>query len=189
MGEYSQWNWEHDFELPQHGIISSTIHSHSSSLSCSSSHSPFHNPNQGNLKTHNPLHISWKFLYIIPALTSNQRFLFWMFWLKNLWGRRVLIQLRVKCLTEPSRDLEAEAEAETTTSSSSSSSPLSSSSDSSGISTYSWCAGLGGIGLVETSYLTYLKLTNSDAFCPIGGGTCGDILNSDYASVFGIHLV
>ncbi|XP_058185178.1 thiol-disulfide oxidoreductase LTO1 [Rhododendron vialii] len=105
--------------------------------------------------------------------------------IKNLWGRRVLIQLRVKCLTEPSRDLEAEAE---TRSSSSSSSPLSSSSDSSGISTYSWCAGLGGIGLVETSYLTYLKLTNSDAFCPIGGGTCGDILNSDYASVYGVPL-
>ncbi|KAI8536911.1 hypothetical protein RHMOL_Rhmol10G0293700 [Rhododendron molle] len=108
--------------------------------------------------------------------------------IKNLWGRRVLIQLRVKCLTDPSRDLEAEAEAETTTSSSSSSSPLSSSSDSSGISAYSWCAGLGGIGLVETSYLTYLKLTNSDAFCPIGGGTCGDILNSDYASVYGVPL-
>ncbi|KAK7840785.1 thiol-disulfide oxidoreductase lto1 [Quercus suber] len=49
------------------------------------------------------------------------------------------------------------------------------------------CAGLGGLGFVETTYLTYLKLTNSDAFCPIGGGSCGDILNSDYAVVFGIH--
>lgn len=49
------------------------------------------------------------------------------------------------------------------------------------------CAGLGGLGFVETTYLTYLKFTNSDAFCPIGGGSCGDILNSDYAVVFGIH--
>ncbi|KAK9990067.1 hypothetical protein SO802_025052 [Lithocarpus litseifolius] len=49
-------------------------------------------------------------------------------------------------------------------------------------------AGLGGLGFVETTYLTYLKLTNSDAFCPIGGGSCGDILNSDYAVVFGVPL-
>ncbi|KAA8532037.1 hypothetical protein F0562_006821 [Nyssa sinensis] len=47
---------------------------------------------------------------------------------------------------------------------------------------------LGGLGFLETSYLTFLKLTNSDAFCPIGGGTCGDILNSDYAAVFGVPL-
>ncbi|GFY87799.1 NAD(P)H dehydrogenase (quinone) [Actinidia rufa] len=97
--------------------------------------------------------------------------------IKNGWGRRVLI-LRVKCLTEPNRDVESEAE---TTSSSSASGFA-------GISSYSWCAGLGGIGFLETSYLTYLKLTNSDAFCPIGGGSCGDILNSDYASVFGVPL-
>lgn len=49
-------------------------------------------------------------------------------------------------------------------------------------------AGLGGLGFVETTYLTYLKLTNSDASCPIGGGSCGDILNSDYAVVFGVPL-
>lgn len=103
---------------------------------------------------------------------------------KNQWGRRVLIQLRVKCFTEPSRDLESDAE----TTPSSSPSPSSSSSSFLGISTYSWCAGLAGIGFVETSYLTYLKLTNSDAFCPIGGGSCGDVLNSDYASVFGVPL-
>ncbi|PSS00440.1 Thiol-disulfide oxidoreductase [Actinidia chinensis var. chinensis] len=98
--------------------------------------------------------------------------------IKNGWDRRVLI-LRVKCLTKPNGDVESEAE----TSSSSSSA-----SGSAGISTYSWCAGLGGIGFLETSYLTYLKLTNSDAFCPIGGGSCGDVLNSDYASVFGVPL-
>ena len=84
----------------------------------------------------------------------------------------------MKCLTEPNGDVESESETP-------SSSSLASGS---GISTYSWCAGLGGIGFLETSYLTYLKLTNSDAFCPIGGGSCGDVLNSDYASVFGILL-
>ncbi|XP_028068364.1 thiol-disulfide oxidoreductase LTO1 isoform X5 [Camellia sinensis] len=93
--------------------------------------------------------------------------------IKNGWTRRIPM-LRVKCLTEPSRDMESEAETETLSSAS--------------ISSYSWCAGLGGLGFLETSYLTYLKLTNSDAFCPIGGATCGDILNSDYASVFGVPL-
>ncbi|KAL7255604.1 hypothetical protein ACSBR1_009694 [Camellia fascicularis] len=95
--------------------------------------------------------------------------------IKNGWTRRIPM-LHVKCLTEPSRDMESEAETETETLSSAS------------ISSYSWCAGLGGLGFLETSYLTYLKLTNSDAFCPIGGATCGDILNSDYASVFGVPL-
>ncbi|XP_027360546.1 thiol-disulfide oxidoreductase LTO1 isoform X2 [Abrus precatorius] len=49
-------------------------------------------------------------------------------------------------------------------------------------------AGISGIGFLETSYLTYLKLTDSDVFCPVGGGTCSDILNSDYALVFGVPL-
>ncbi|XP_052196395.1 thiol-disulfide oxidoreductase LTO1 [Diospyros lotus] len=92
-----------------------------------------------------------------------------------------VMMLQVKCLTEPSR--ETESEAETTSSASAASGSASRS-----ISTYSWCAGLGVIGFLETSYLTYLKVTNSDAFCPIGGGTCGNILNSDYASVFGVPL-
>ncbi|KAJ6774703.1 hypothetical protein OIU79_017987 [Salix purpurea] len=47
---------------------------------------------------------------------------------------------------------------------------------------------LGGVGFLETAYLTFLKLTNSDAFCPIGGGNCGDVLSSDYAVVFGVPL-
>jgi uncharacterized membrane protein len=42
--------------------------------------------------------------------------------------------------------------------------------------------------MLDTAYLTYLKVTGSDAFCPIGGGTCGDVLNSDYAVVFGVPL-
>ncbi|CAN6563432.1 unnamed protein product [Malus baccata var. baccata] len=58
--------------------------------------------------------------------------------------------------------------------------------------TYKLYAGLGGVGFLETTYLTYLKLTNSTAFCPTGagggGGSCGDILSSDYAVVFGVPL-
>ncbi|KAG4403675.1 hypothetical protein GLYMA_01G161400v4 [Glycine max] len=37
---------------------------------------------------------------------------------------------------------------------------------------------------LETLYLTYLKLTGADAFCPVGGGSCSKILDSDYAVVF-----
>ncbi|KAF6135619.1 hypothetical protein GIB67_028190 [Kingdonia uniflora] len=54
--------------------------------------------------------------------------------------------------------------------------------------TYRLCAGLGAIGFLETGYLSYLKITNSDVLCPISGGSCSDILNSDYALVFGIPL-
>ncbi|KAJ0251061.1 Thiol-disulfide oxidoreductase LTO1 [Hirschfeldia incana] len=55
-------------------------------------------------------------------------------------------------------------------------------------SSYNLYTVLGGIGMLDTAYLTYLKLTGSDAFCPVGGGACGDVLNSDYALVFGIPL-
>lgn len=81
---------------------------------------------------------------------------------------------------------ETESEPPETTPSPSSTSNSTSSLSSSSISTYNWCAGLGGIGFLETAYLTYIKLTNSDAFCPIGGGNCDDVLNSDYAAIFGI---
>lgn len=59
----------------------------------------------------------------------------------------------------------------------------------SGISSYTLSAGLAGLGLLETGYLSYVKLTNSNAFCPIGGGNCGDVLNSDYSLVFGNYLL
>nr|GLL38554.1 thiol-disulfide oxidoreductase LTO1 [Ipomoea trifida] len=93
---------------------------------------------------------------------------------------RQLLMLRVQCSSEQVRDAEKESKAE----------ELSSPSTSSGssISAYSWCAALGGIGFLETSYLTYLKLTESDAFCPVSGGSCGDILNSSYSVVFGVPL-
>ncbi|KAF5178853.1 Thiol-disulfide oxidoreductase lto1 [Thalictrum thalictroides] len=54
--------------------------------------------------------------------------------------------------------------------------------------TYNLCAGIGAVGFLETGYLTYLKVTGTEAFCPIGGGSCTDILNSDYATVFGVPL-
>jgi len=52
--------------------------------------------------------------------------------------------------------------------------------------TYKLISGIAGIGFIETSYLSYLKFTGSDVFCPVGGDTCSSILNSDYAVVFGI---
>ena len=54
-----------------------------------------------------------------------------------------------------------------------------------GISTSTWSAGVAGLGFLETGYLTYLKLTGSEAFCPISGGGCGDVLDSDYSAIFG----
>lgn len=80
----------------------------------------------------------------------------------------------VKCSSSKSNE-DVEPKSETTSSSSFSSS----------ISTYKWCAGIGSVGFLETAYLAYTKLTDSDAFCPVGGGSCGDVLNSDYAVVFG----
>ncbi|KAH6799308.1 dehydrogenase [Perilla frutescens var. frutescens] len=101
----------------------------------------------------------------------------------------VLVQ--VNCVSERSKQ-SAEPEPEVAPSPSSSDSPPSSSvvaaDEDVGISAYKWIAALGGIGFLETAYLTYLKLTNSDAFCPTGGGSCTTILTSDYSSVFGVPL-
>uniref|UniRef100_A0A7N0TUW3 Vitamin K epoxide reductase domain-containing protein n=1 Tax=Kalanchoe fedtschenkoi TaxID=63787 RepID=A0A7N0TUW3_KALFE len=91
------------------------------------------------------------------------------------------VLLRIQCLQQDQKGAD-DVNAETSSSSSSSSA------SSSSVSAYRWSAGLGGLGLIETAYLSYLKLTQSDAFCPIGGQTCGDILNSDYAVVYGIPL-
>ncbi|CAM8883998.1 unnamed protein product [Rhodiola kirilowii] len=104
---------------------------------------------------------------------------------KQRGGIRGLVLLRVKCLPETNRgdDLEVEIDASPSPSSSSSPSVAASS-----ISAYRWSAGLGVLGFVETAYLSYLKLTGSDVFCPIGGGSCADILNSYYAVVYGIPL-
>ncbi|KAK8673334.1 hypothetical protein V6N13_111677 [Hibiscus sabdariffa] len=94
--------------------------------------------------------------------------------------RRLLV-VPLKCSsTRPSQDADSETE---TISAPSSSVSLASSN-----STYNWRAGIGAVGLLETAYLTYLKLSGSDAFCPLGGGSCGDVLNSDYALIFGVPL-
>ncbi|KAL8151697.1 hypothetical protein V2J09_021505 [Rumex salicifolius] len=89
-------------------------------------------------------------------------------------GGRVLV-VPPNCLPDPIRDAEPSDEDGQTASSSSSS-------------TYALCAGFGGLGFLETSYLTYLKLSNSEAFCPVAGGACSDVLNSKYSVVFGVPL-
>uniref|UniRef100_A0A0D6R6U2 Vitamin K epoxide reductase domain-containing protein n=1 Tax=Araucaria cunninghamii TaxID=56994 RepID=A0A0D6R6U2_ARACU len=53
---------------------------------------------------------------------------------------------------------------------------------------YGWGTGLAALGLIETSYLTYMKATGGDVYCPVEGGNCGDVLNSSYASLFGLPL-
>ncbi|PPD76096.1 hypothetical protein GOBAR_DD26961 [Gossypium barbadense] len=95
--------------------------------------------------------------------------------------RRLLV-LPIKCSSSgPSQDTESEAETTSVPSSSSFSSSLASSN-----STYNWRAGIGAVGIIETAYLTYLKLSGSDAFCPLGGGSCGDVLNSVSLPLLGL---
>lgn len=95
--------------------------------------------------------------------------------------------LQVNCVPEETtRENEEDSEAETTSSPPLSTTPSSSANDS-GITGLNWYAGLGGLGFLETSYLTYLKLTDTDVFCPVGGGgSCGSVLSSEYSVVFGI---
>ncbi|CAI9094466.1 OLC1v1030212C1 [Oldenlandia corymbosa var. corymbosa] len=90
-------------------------------------------------------------------------------------GRRVLL-FRVKCRPEQSTsEILKDSESEITESTSADD-------------TRRWYGVLGGLGFLETSYLTFLKLTQSEAFCPVNGGSCGSILNSDYSLVFGVPL-
>ncbi|XP_073123362.1 thiol-disulfide oxidoreductase LTO1 [Henckelia pumila] len=110
------------------------------------------------------------------------------------WGRKVLL-LRVNCVSERNKGAEpAQSEFETSapdpapSESSSSYSSGDHGDDDAGISAYKWCAALGGVGFLETAYLTYLKFTDSDAFCPVGEGSCTTILTSDYSYVFGVPL-
>ncbi|KAL2241141.1 UNVERIFIED_CONTAM: Thiol-disulfide oxidoreductase LTO1 [Sesamum indicum] len=109
---------------------------------------------------------------------------------KGVWGRGLVV-LKVNCVSERSKG-SAQSESETTSLSPSCSESSSSSTfieeDERSISAYKWCAALGGIGFAETGYLTYLKLTETDAFCPMGGGSCSTILNSDYSSILGAPL-
>ncbi|XP_057804760.1 thiol-disulfide oxidoreductase LTO1-like isoform X1 [Salvia miltiorrhiza] len=100
------------------------------------------------------------------------------------------VLVTVNCVSERSKQA-AEPEPEIAPSPSSespSSSSVAGADNDADISAYKWIVALGGIGLLETAYLTYLKLTGSDAFCPTGGGSCTTILTSDYSSVFGVPL-
>ncbi|CAN8327866.1 unnamed protein product [Cochlearia groenlandica] len=92
----------------------------------------------------------------------------------------------IKCASSDPEDGGDSAPSSSSSSSSTSSSSASEVATKSSI--YSWYAGIGAIGMLDTAYLTYLKLTGSDAFCPVGGDTCGNVLSSDYAAVFGIPL-
>jgi uncharacterized membrane protein/glutaredoxin len=47
-------------------------------------------------------------------------------------------------------------------------------------------AAIASIGAVETAYLTWVKLTGNSAACPTQG--CDQVLNSPYASIFGLPL-
>ncbi|XP_021736379.1 thiol-disulfide oxidoreductase LTO1-like [Chenopodium quinoa] len=98
-------------------------------------------------------------------------------------SRHGVVLLPAMCIPGPIRDTEKSEDEEGMQVSSSSSSPPSLS-----ISTYNWCAGLGGLGFLETAYLTYLKVSNTEPFCPVGGGSCSDVLNSDYAVILGVPL-
>ncbi|KMT11182.1 hypothetical protein BVRB_5g111100 [Beta vulgaris subsp. vulgaris] len=89
--------------------------------------------------------------------------------------------LPAMCFPGPTRDAQKSDEKQNLPTPSS----LSSSSNSS---TYNWIAGLAGLGFVETAYLTYLKFSNTEPFCPVGGGSCSDVLNSGYAMVLGVPL-
>lgn len=105
-----------------------------------------------------------------------------MLWLKSVWRPRLAL-LHVKCLSNiPDKDAILESQENEIEDKSSLSNSLSSS-----ISAYNWCAGLGGLGFLETGYLTFLKFTNSDVFCPLGSSStsCNTILNSHYSLLFG----
>ncbi|MBD0267523.1 MAG: vitamin K epoxide reductase family protein [Cyanobacteria bacterium Co-bin8] len=47
-------------------------------------------------------------------------------------------------------------------------------------------AGIAGLGILETGYLTWSKLTGNVVACPVEG--CDRVLNSPYATVFGLPL-
>lgn len=49
-------------------------------------------------------------------------------------------------------------------------------------------AGLASLGFVETAYLTYMRISGGPVTCPVGGGSCEDVLTGPYSSVFGVPL-
>ncbi|KAK4480000.1 hypothetical protein RD792_013057 [Penstemon davidsonii] len=98
--------------------------------------------------------------------------------------------LRLSCVSKSSK---SSVESESDTASSSppsfeSSSPSIDDDRGTDPAAYKWCAALGGVGFLETAYLSYLKFTDTDAFCPTGGASCTTILTSGYSYVFGFPL-
>ncbi|KAG0593172.1 hypothetical protein KC19_1G308800 [Ceratodon purpureus] len=53
---------------------------------------------------------------------------------------------------------------------------------------YGLITGLAGAGVLETAYLTWMKLYGGPVSCPLGGTGCDDVLNSEYGTVFGVPL-
>lgn len=48
--------------------------------------------------------------------------------------------------------------------------------------------GLASIGVLETAYLTFEKLTGGPVACAVGGGGCSDVLDSEYGTLFGQYI-
>ncbi len=45
------------------------------------------------------------------------------------------------------------------------------------------------LGIIITGYLTYVHITHTQPFCPLGGeGTCGSVLQSSYATMFHVPV-
>lgn len=53
---------------------------------------------------------------------------------------------------------------------------------------YGLITGLAAAGLVETAYLTWMKLYGGPVSCPLGSTGCDDVLNSEYGTIFGVPL-
>jgi len=73
-------------------------------------------------------------------------------------------------------------------SSSSSSSGSSSTTSAPPSMSYSLLFGLGCAGVLETGYLTWVKLTGGSALCLVGDSDCSSVLNSPYATLGGLPL-
>ncbi|KAL3838872.1 hypothetical protein ACJIZ3_023463 [Penstemon smallii] len=108
---------------------------------------------------------------------------------KGVWKQKLLL-LRLNCVSKSSKS-SVESESDTASSSPPLFEPSSPSIDDdrgTDLAAYNWCAALGGVGFLETAYLSYLKFTDTDAFCPTGGASCTTILTSGYSYVFGFPL-
>ncbi|KAL7104084.1 hypothetical protein ACP275_08G222300 [Erythranthe tilingii] len=100
---------------------------------------------------------------------------------KGVWGQRFEL-LKLNCKSEECNLCEDSVRSLQPPSSSS----VITGEDDWSISSNRWCAALGGIGFLETAYLTYLQITDSDAFFPTEWGSSTTILTSAYIPLFGM---